>query len=112
MILKMETTELKCIAIRSVGEVFLYPFFGDPLVLLWSPFSGLELSRKMHGALLEFWEIVIGYNKSHYSKKERSLAGMLVLEAKNCRVSRRYASDHSKKTSGLGLRVVIRENVE
>ena len=33
-------------------------------------------------------------------------------DAKNCRVSRRYASDHSKKTSGLGLRVVIRENVE
>lgn len=33
-------------------------------------------------------------------------------EAKNCRVSLRYASDHSKKTSGLGLRVVIRENVE
>lgn len=33
-------------------------------------------------------------------------------EAKNCRVSRRYASDHSKKTSGLGLRVVIRENIE
>ena len=33
-------------------------------------------------------------------------------EAKNCRVSRRYASDKSKKTSGLGLRVVIRENVE
>lgn len=33
-------------------------------------------------------------------------------EAKNCRVSRRYGSDHSKKTSGLGLRVVIRENVE
>lgn len=32
-------------------------------------------------------------------------------EAKNCRVSRRYASDHSKKTSGLGLRVVIRECV-
>lgn len=32
-------------------------------------------------------------------------------EAKNCRVSRRYASDHIKKTSGLGLRVVIRENV-
>ena len=32
--------------------------------------------------------------------------------AKNCRVSRRYASDHSKKTSGLGLRVVIRKNVE
>ena len=33
-------------------------------------------------------------------------------EAKNCRVSRRYASDHTKKTSGLGLRVVIRDNVE
>lgn len=33
-------------------------------------------------------------------------------EAKNCRVSRRYASDYSKKTSGLGLRVVIRDNVE
>lgn len=33
-------------------------------------------------------------------------------EAKNCRVSRRHASDHSKKTSGLGLRVVIRDNVE
>lgn len=33
-------------------------------------------------------------------------------EAKNCRVSRRYASDHTKKTSGLGLRVVIRENVK
>lgn len=33
-------------------------------------------------------------------------------EAKNCRVSCRYASDHSKKTSGLGLRVVIRENVK
>ena len=32
-------------------------------------------------------------------------------EAKNCRVSRRYASDHTKKTSGLGLRVVIRENI-
>lgn len=29
-------------------------------------------------------------------------------EEKNCRVSRRYASDHSKKTSGLGLRLVIR----
>ena len=33
-------------------------------------------------------------------------------EAKNCRVSRRYASEHTKKTSGLGLRVVIRENVK
>ena len=33
-------------------------------------------------------------------------------EAKNCRVSRRYASDHSKKTSGLGLRVVVRDNVK
>lgn len=33
-------------------------------------------------------------------------------DSKNCRVSRRYASDHTKKTSGLGLRVVIRENVE
>lgn len=32
-------------------------------------------------------------------------------EAKNCRVARRYASDHLKKTSGLGLRVVIRENI-
>ena len=31
---------------------------------------------------------------------------------KNCRVSRRYASDHSKKTSGLGLRVVIRKNIK
>lgn len=33
-------------------------------------------------------------------------------EAKNCRVSRRYASDHTKKTSGLGLRVVIRKGIE
>lgn len=33
-------------------------------------------------------------------------------EDKNCRVSRRYASDRSKKTSGLGLRVIIRENIE
>lgn len=33
-------------------------------------------------------------------------------EAKNCRVAKRYVSDHSKKTSGLGLRVVIRENVK
>ena len=33
-------------------------------------------------------------------------------EDKNCRVSRRYASDRSKKTSGLGLRVVIRENLK
>lgn len=33
-------------------------------------------------------------------------------EDKNCRVSRRYVSDRSKKTSGLGLRVVIRENIE
>lgn len=33
-------------------------------------------------------------------------------EDKNCRVSRRYATDRSKKTSGLGLRVVIRENIE
>ena len=31
---------------------------------------------------------------------------------KNCRVSRRYASDRSKKTSGLGLRVVIRKNIK
>ena len=30
-------------------------------------------------------------------------------EEKNCRVSRRYASDHTKKTSGLGLRLVIRK---
>ena len=29
-------------------------------------------------------------------------------EEKNCRVSRRYVSDHTKKTSGLGLRVIIR----
>jgi len=29
-------------------------------------------------------------------------------EPTNCRVSKRYASDKSKKTSGLGLRVVIR----
>lgn len=33
-------------------------------------------------------------------------------EENNCRVSRRYASDHSKKTRGLGLRLVIRKNVE
>lgn len=33
-------------------------------------------------------------------------------EERNCRVSRRFASDHSKKTSGLGMRVVIRDNVE
>ena len=33
-------------------------------------------------------------------------------EARNCRVARRYASDHTKNTSGLGLRVVIRENIE
>lgn len=33
-------------------------------------------------------------------------------EANNCRVSHRYPSDHSKKTSGLGLRVVIRDNVD
>lgn len=33
-------------------------------------------------------------------------------EAKNCRVSRRYPSDHAKKTSGLGLRVVIRNNIK
>ena len=33
-------------------------------------------------------------------------------EDKNCRVSRRYASDHTKKTSGLGLRVVIRNNIK
>lgn len=32
-------------------------------------------------------------------------------EDKNCRVSRRYPSDHTKKTSGLGLRVVIKENI-
>lgn len=30
----------------------------------------------------------------------------------NCRISRRYASDHTKKTSGLGLRLVIRQNIE
>lgn len=29
-------------------------------------------------------------------------------DSKNCRVSKRYASDETKKTSGLGLRVVIR----
>ena len=33
-------------------------------------------------------------------------------EAKNCRVSRRYASDHTKRTRGLGLRVVVRDNIE
>ena len=33
-------------------------------------------------------------------------------EEKNCRVSRRYASDHSKKTSGLGLRLIIRKSIE
>ena len=33
-------------------------------------------------------------------------------EAKNCRVSRRYVSEKSRKTSGLGLRVVIRDNIE
>lgn len=31
-------------------------------------------------------------------------------EAENCRVSKRYASNKSKKTSGLGLRVVVRIN--
>lgn len=33
-------------------------------------------------------------------------------EASNCRLSYRYASARSKKTSGLGLRVVIRENIK
>lgn len=33
-------------------------------------------------------------------------------EKNNCRVSKRYVSDRSKKTSGLGLRLVIRKNVE
>ena len=33
-------------------------------------------------------------------------------DAANCRVSKRYPSDRSKKTSGLGLRLVIRENIE
>ena len=31
-------------------------------------------------------------------------------EKKNCRVSYRYASNRAKRTSGLGLRVVMREN--
>lgn len=38
--------------------------------------------------------------------------GNLWHEEKNCRVSIRYASDHSKKTSGLGLRLIIRKNIE
>lgn len=33
-------------------------------------------------------------------------------KSEDCRISRRYPSDHIKKTSGLGLRVVIRENIE
>ena len=33
-------------------------------------------------------------------------------ENKKCRVSRRYASDRSKKTSGFVLRVMFRENIE
>ena len=33
-------------------------------------------------------------------------------KAANCRVSTRYPSDRSKKTGGLGLRLVVRENVE
>lgn len=33
-------------------------------------------------------------------------------EKKNCRVSHRYASNRSKKTRGLGLRVVIRDNCD
>lgn len=33
-------------------------------------------------------------------------------EGRNCRVSFRYASHRSKKTSGLGLRVVVRENLK
>lgn len=32
-------------------------------------------------------------------------------KANNCRVSKRYNSDHEKKTKGLGMRVVIRDNV-
>ena len=32
-------------------------------------------------------------------------------EKENCRVSRRYPSRHSKRTSGLGLRIVIRKNI-
>ena len=32
-------------------------------------------------------------------------------EAKNCRVSKRYVSEKSRKTSGLGLRVIVRDNI-
>lgn len=35
-----------------------------------------------------------------------------IVEEINCCVSRRYAYGHSKKTSGLGLRLIIRKNIE
>ena len=63
---KLETPEHQRTAIRSVVEVLLYPSFGAPLVLLWSPYGesedarhilggSSELSRRCYGARSEVY---------------------------------------------------------
>ena len=53
LIFKLETSEHQRTAIRSVVEVLLYPSFGAPLLLLWSPFRDSEPSRRCKGDLTE-----------------------------------------------------------
>ena len=63
MIFKLETPEHQRTAIRNVAEVFLYPSFGAPLVLLWSPYGESELSRRCYGVRSEVYasDSVEGY---------------------------------------------------
>ena len=54
---KLETPEHQRTAIRSVVEVLLYPSFGAPLVLLWSPYGDLKPSRRCDGGLSEVYAL-------------------------------------------------------
>lgn len=50
---KLETPEHQRTAIQGVVEVLLYPSFGAPLLLLWSPYGESEDARYIHGGFSE-----------------------------------------------------------
>lgn len=52
---------------KQASEVFLYPSFGAPLVLLWSPYGESEDARYIHGGSLESSRRCLGADTEVYA---------------------------------------------
>ena len=84
---------------KKPNELGLYDMSGNVWEWTETPAHSFAM-RPNHSVLLDDSTVFIRRGGSYWHK------------AKNCRVSKRYSSYLLKKTNGLGLRVVIRENIK